>query len=176
MTLTLLDALLVFLAGHKGQSGYDIRQLFQATPLGVFSDSPGSIYPSLARLEARRLLASTGEASGRRRRTYRRTAEGSKALTAWLAMPIVDEAKLKQGEMELRFVMIAESLSWAKALQFLAAAEALYKAKLKELDAFMAGPGAQMTRASRAAVELGMRTCRLRIQWCREMQKQARGT
>lgn len=171
MTLTLLDALLVFLAGHKGKSGYDIRQLFQATPLGVFSDSPGSIYPALARLQARGLLGSSSEPSGRRRRNFRRTAEGTKALTAWLAMPIDDEAKLKQGEIELRFVMIEESLGWTKARQFLAAAEALYKAKLKELDAFMAGPGARMSRASRAAVELGMRTYRLRIQWCREMQE-----
>lgn len=172
MALTLLDALLVFLAGHKGKSGYDIRQLFQATPLGVFSDSPGSIYPSLARLEARRLLASSSEASGRRRRSYRRTAEGWKELSTWLATPLDEEAKRKEGEIELRFVMIAESLSWSKALQFLAAAEALYKKKLRELEAFMAGPGAQMPPASRAAVELGMRIYRLRTQWCRETQRQ----
>lgn len=172
MNLTLLDALLVFLVGHKGQSGYDIRQLFQATPLGIFSDSPGSIYPSLARLEARGLLASSSEAAGRRRRSYSRTAEGTKALNAWLAMRIGDGAKLKPAEVELRFVMIAETHGWAKAKQFLSAAEALYAHELKELEAFMAGPGAAMSRPSRAAVELGMRTVRLRIQWCRDVQKQ----
>ena len=174
--MTLLNSLLVFLAGHKGQSGYDIRQLFQATPLGVFSDSPGSIYPSLARLERHGLLASSSETSGRRRRTYARTREGKKALDAWLATPIKDEAKLKPGEMELRFVMIAETLGWGKAKQFLAAAEALYAAKLKELEVFMAGPGTEMSRASRAAVDLGMRTYRLRIQWCRSVSKQEERT
>ena len=46
MNLTTLDALLIFLVGHKSQSGYDIRQMFQATPLGAFSDSPGSIIAS----------------------------------------------------------------------------------------------------------------------------------
>jgi len=170
MNLALLDALLIFLAGHKGLSGYDIRQLFQATPLGVFSDSPGSIYPSLARLEKRGLLTSTREASGRRRRSYARTAEGGKTLRAWLSRPIEDEAKLWPGEVELRFVMLAESLGWAQATRFLASIETLYAAKLNDLDRFMAGPGAAMSRASGAAVELGMRTYRLRIQWCRELQ------
>ena len=167
MNLTTLDALLIFLVGHKGQSGYDIRQLFQATPLGMFSDSPGSIYPSLARLEARGLLASSAVADGRRQRSYRRTPSGRKAMLAWLNAPVeLDERR--PAEVELRFVMIAEAIGWPHAVQFLEAAEAAYAVRLKELEAFAAGPGAAMDRASRAAFDLGLRSCRVRMAWCRD--------
>src|ERR1700735_3523041 len=84
MKLTTLDALLLFLVSHKGQSGYDIRQLMQSTPLGMFSDSPGAIYPALPRLAQRGLLTRGGEPVGRRRRTYERTDAGVRALEFWL--------------------------------------------------------------------------------------------
>ena len=174
MTLTTLDALLIFLVGHKSQSGYDIRQMFQATPLGMFSDSPGSIYPSLARLEKRGLLTSSAAEGGRRRRSYKRTAAGQKALIAWLERPLeADPRKRRGGEVELRFVLIAESLGWPKALKFLDEVDSAYSAQLAEIEAFMAGPGAQMNAASQASVELGMRTIKLHIEWCREMKRKS---
>jgi len=172
MKLTTLDALLIFLVGHKSQSGYDIRQLFQATPLGMFSDSPGSIYPSLARLEDRGLLAGSTEEGARRRRSYKRTAAGQKALITWLERPLErDPRKRRNGEVELRFVILADALGAPRAVKFLDEIDAVYSAQLREIEAFMAGDGAQMNEASRAANELGMRTIRLHIEWCREMKK-----
>src|SRR5438477_4122462 len=89
MELNTLSALLLFLAERK--SGYDIRLLFKATPLGVFSDSPGAIYPALARLESRGLLTGRSEAGGRRRRAYARTPAGDAALDSWLHAPVDPE-------------------------------------------------------------------------------------
>ena len=37
-------------------SGYDLRKIFTTTAMGSFSDSPGAIYPALARLEANGLV------------------------------------------------------------------------------------------------------------------------
>lgn len=172
MNLTTLDALLIFLVGHKSQSGYDIRQLFQSTPLGVFSDSPGSIYPSLARLEKRGLLTSAVEPGGRRRRNYKRTSAGQKALNGWLERPLErDPRKRRSGEVELRFVLMAEALGMPRAMKFLDEADAAYSAELAEIGTFMAGPGSKMSEASRATTELGMRLIRVHIDWCREMKK-----
>lgn len=172
MNVTTLDALLIFLVAHKSQSGYDIRQLFQSTPLGVFSDSPGSIYPSLARLERRGLLTSAVEPGGRRRRNYKRTAAGQKVLRAWLERPLEhDPRKRRNGEVELRFVLIAEDLGLTRAMRFLDEADAAFSAELAELETFMAGPGGKMSEASRATTELGMRLIRVHIDWCREMKK-----
>src|ERR1700743_2428603 len=111
MKLTTLDGLFLFLVSHKGQSGYDIRQLFQSTPVGIFSDSPGAIYPALARLEKRGLLVGETAEGGRRKRTFQATAAGGEALRGWLQAPIdPDTVARRAEEIDLRFVMVAYTL------------------------------------------------------------------
>ena len=168
--VTALDALLLFLVAHKGQSGYDVRQLMQSTPLGLFSDSPGAIYPALARLEQRGLLASAAEPQGRRKRTYERTDAGVAALTDWLARPVEPDDVQKRGEeLTLRYVMTAETLGRGAAMDFLRACVAAEAAHLAEVEAFRDGPGQAQGRASREAVDLGVRLLRERLAWRREL-------
>jgi DNA-binding PadR family transcriptional regulator len=170
MKLSTLDALLLFLASHKGQSGYDIRQLFQATPLGLFSDSPGAIYPALARLEMRGLLTSDAETSGRRRRAYRRTPGGDKALDAWLTAPLdADAFTRRPQDLDLRYVMMAERLGRAPALAFLREYADVHAQRLAGLEVFCAGPGAAMGQSSREALDLGLRLSRTRQAWCEDV-------
>src|SRR4051812_48118345 len=138
MELNALSALLLFLAERR--SGYDIRLLFKATPLGVFSDSPGAIYPALARLEGRGLLASEAEAGGRRRRAYLRTPLGDAALDAWLRAPVdPDTIARRPHELELRYVVVAMRLGRAAGAAFLVACADAYRARIAELEAFRAG-------------------------------------
>ena len=170
MVIGVFDALLLFLAGDGAKSGYDIRRLFQATPLGIFSDSPGAVYPALARLEHRGLLRSSVEKQGRRRRTYGRTAAGEKALRAWIAEPIDRELLARRPqEFDLRFVITGEFVSWAEAQRFAARCEKLYAADLQRIKEYRDGPGRTMGRTSLAAIELGMRSIRTRLAWCRDV-------
>jgi DNA-binding PadR family transcriptional regulator len=170
MTLTTLDALLLFLVGQKGQSGYDIRQLMASTPLGLFSDSPGAIYPALARLETRGLLSSSAEPEGRRKRLYEQTEAGRAGLKVWLARPVDLEAVTRRPEaLDLRYVMIAETLGREAALRFTRECLALERSHLAELEAFQAGPGQAMSQAPRESTELGVRLLRTRLQWRREL-------
>ena len=66
---------------------------------------------------------------------------------------------------------MAEALGVPRALKFLEEAASAYSAQLAEIETFMAGQGAQMSEASRATTELGMRLIRVHIEWCQEMKK-----
>jgi DNA-binding PadR family transcriptional regulator len=165
MALTTLPALLLFLA--EGQSGYDLRVLFQSTPIGLFSDSPGVVYPALARLERQGLLRGEAQPSARKRRVYRRTGEGEAALGAWLRAPIDPQIVARRPqEIELRYVLIAIRLGAADARPFLAEAGRAYEMRIAELEAFRDANRA-MGPVSIDALDLGVDLFRTRLEWCR---------
>ena len=68
-------------------TSYDLKQMV-AGSVGYFWPFPHSqLYAEPARLAAAGLLEEEVETHGRRRRLYRITAEGRRALTAWLKEP-----------------------------------------------------------------------------------------
>jgi DNA-binding PadR family transcriptional regulator len=165
MALTTLAALLLFLG--EGKSGYDVRRLFQTTPIGLFSDSPGAIYPALARLERAGLLTSEPLPSARRRRVYRRTATGEAALDEWLRAPItVETVERRPHEIELRAVLIALRFGPAAGAPFLDEAARAVERRVADLEAFCAANQA-MGSISLDALDLGVRLFRTRLEWCR---------
>jgi PadR family transcriptional regulator, regulatory protein PadR len=63
--------------------GYQISQEVISRSKGYFELTEGSLYPALHRLERQTMLAAEWkQADGRRRKYYRLTADGRKALTA----------------------------------------------------------------------------------------------
>ena len=63
--------------------GYEIVQTVTGRSNGYFELKEGSLYPALHRLERQKLLLSFWqEADGRRRKYYRLTSAGTKALAA----------------------------------------------------------------------------------------------
>ncbi|MFL6727688.1 MAG: PadR family transcriptional regulator [Sphingomicrobium sp.] len=166
MELTTLAALLLFLG--EGQSGYDVRRLFQTTPIAVFSDSPGVIYPALARLERAGLLSSEAKPSARRRRIYRRTPAGNSALDQWLRGAITTETiERRPQDIELRYVLIAFRFGAAAACRFLDDAAQAFDRRLTQLEAFRAA-NTDMGSPSLDALDLGVILVRTRLQWCRD--------
>jgi DNA-binding PadR family transcriptional regulator len=169
MELTAFSALLLFLG--EARSGYDVRRLFQTTPVAIFSDSPGAIYPAFARLERAGLLESDAQPSGRSRRVYRRTAAGEAALADWLMAPIgCETVERRPHEIELRYVMIASQFGRAEASRFLAEAGLAFGRRVAELEAFSAA-NRDMHGPSLDAVNLGIRLFRTRLEWCRDLQQ-----
>jgi len=70
-------------------SGYDIKRRMAATTAHFYRTSFGSIYPSLARMEAEGLIASErSDSSGRARNAYRILSAGRKVFREWLASPL----------------------------------------------------------------------------------------
>jgi len=63
--------------------GYEITQTVTSRSQGYFELKEGSLYPALHRLERQKLVSAFWrEAEGRRRKYYRLTAAGRKALQA----------------------------------------------------------------------------------------------
>src|SRR5207248_2487608 len=88
--LTPFEHVLIGLVCLSPASGYDLKRIFAATPMGLYQPSSGSLYPALRRLEGKGLvkaLDGTGE-SARHRRVYEPTQAGRAAHATWLRTPV----------------------------------------------------------------------------------------
>jgi len=76
-----LDLLLLAALRGRPAHGYAIVEELKARSEGVFDVAEGTIYPALHRLERQGLIESEwSDDSGRRRRVYRLTRRGGRAL------------------------------------------------------------------------------------------------
>jgi DNA-binding PadR family transcriptional regulator len=131
---TLEHAILGMLS-FQPRSGYDVRRNF-LTNLRYYSDSPGTIYPALRRLEARGWIepapaAEAGES--RSRRPFALTPAGRQELTAWLEQPVAkDDIAQRLAELFLRFTYMGMNIPREKTLAFLRDLEAGLTARAAE--------------------------------------------
>lgn len=78
-------AALAEIATRGAATSYAVAQAFARSPSEFWSGSAGAVYPLIARLAARGLVAPSQAATGKRQRLdYRITPEGRDALEAWL--------------------------------------------------------------------------------------------
>ena len=103
-------------------SAYDVRKIFETTPMGHFSASPGAIYPALKRIEE------NGWVSGRvanantlrPKRVYRLTKTGRKVLVGRVSQPITpDDVRQDLDDFMLRFVFMDKLLSHERIVDLL---------------------------------------------------------
>lgn len=166
--IPLLGRALLGLLQQGESSGYDIRRLFTQTPMGTFSDSPGAIYPALARLEKEGLIQGRNERSAglRQRRIFRLTAAGRAALEAWLAATVTrDDVVRGSNELMLRFGFIETTLGEAEAVRFLQALRREVTGYVAELRRYVDAAGGNMPRSGRLALDFGIRSYDALLQW-----------
>ena len=162
-------ALLGLLHG-KPQSGYDLRKVFATTAMGSFSDSPGAIYPALARLEKQgKIRGKVEESAGvRRKRTYLLTPKGKAAFRDWLAQPITrDDIVHRIGELMLRFAFMGGIVEPRQIARFLRDLEREIAAYIPTLEEFIATQRRQMSLSGRLALECGIQEYLARLEWAR---------
>jgi DNA-binding PadR family transcriptional regulator len=167
-TGTALEHALLGLLHQEPRSGYDLRKVFTVTPFSHFSDSPGAIYPALRRLVARRWVAASAPAGGRRKQVFRLTAAGQKVWRNWLSLlPTRDEVVWEMDSLMLRFAFMGETLPVKAALRFLEAFLREVEAHTGELRAFGAVHGPKMTATGRLAFEAGIGGYEADASWAR---------
>jgi DNA-binding PadR family transcriptional regulator len=168
--LSLLEGALLGLLHDQPQSGYALRKVFQDTPMLHFSDSPGSIYPALKRLEARGVIrgAVEGASTLRPRQVFSLTGAGTAALRAWLAEPVTRDTVVRglEGAM-LRFAFLDRVLGPAETTRFLDALARELAAHVGMLDAFHRQHARVMPLTAALALESGIESYRTHLAWAR---------
>jgi DNA-binding PadR family transcriptional regulator len=164
--MTPLSYALLGLVRQQPRSGYALRKVFETTPLGGYSSSPGSIYPALRSLEKAGLLE-THEHRAHGKGLYHLTLQGERALDVWLRAPIGD-----LGEAMLRFAFLPDE-DWDAIRAFLHSFEQAAEAQSNALRAFLAGEGSSgMSFKARLAVEHGRQGLQASADWARSARRQ----
>src|SRR5262245_20355774 len=167
----MLRSALLGLLAQGPRSGYDLRKQFAETPMQVFSDSPGSIYPALQRLRREGLIveASPRRRSGRRRQDFKLTPAGLRELEAWLRRPITRQDVIRSlDELMLRFAFTGEVLGVARTREFLRELHAQLSAYVAELESFHEAAAPHMSLSGRLALQSGIDGFRLHARWAKE--------
>jgi DNA-binding PadR family transcriptional regulator len=149
-------------------SGYGLKRIFAATPMGVYQPSSGALYPALHRLELRGLiqaLPGNGDNAGRHRRVYEPTQAGQAAHLSWLRTP-VEPATVSHdlGLHLMRFAMMERVFPPHEVLAFLedlANALAEFTAGLERFTAVADLGG----RHPRLALDHGLAVHRASLRW-----------
>jgi DNA-binding PadR family transcriptional regulator len=166
--ISLLGYALLGLIQQQPLSGYALRKVFTATPMGSFSDSPGAIYPALGRLEAEGLIQGTVEdGSGmRRRKVYRLKPAGAAALKRWYALPVTrDDVVRNMGELMLRFAFLGGSVDSSVPHRFLRSLREQLSIYLPQVEEYATIHEAEMPLSGRLALDHGIRGYRASLEW-----------
>jgi DNA-binding PadR family transcriptional regulator len=168
--LTSFEHILLGLICAAPSSGYDLKRIFAATPMGVYQPSSGALYPALRRLELGGLVraqTSSGRAdkSARHRRVYEPTQTGRAAHVSWLNIPV--EAATVSRDLGLhlmRFVMMEYVSPRAEVLKFLQNLADALAAFTAELERYAKATDLS-DRHPRLALDHGLAVHRASLRW-----------
>jgi DNA-binding PadR family transcriptional regulator len=118
-TASTLEFALAGLLRQKAQSGYDLRKTFTETAMRHYSDSPGSIYPALKRLQARGWIEAEPKDS-RGREVFHLSNEGVDGLAEWLSRDVTrNDVVFRVAELMLRFAFMDGNVPRSTTIRFL---------------------------------------------------------
>jgi DNA-binding PadR family transcriptional regulator len=169
--LTPFEHILLGLICLAPSSGYDLKRIFAATPMGLYQPSSGALYPALRRLELRGLVQAQVPArqearSARQRRVYELTQSGQAAHMSWLRTPVAPATvSYDLGLHLMRFVMMEHLLPPDEVLTFLQNLRDALAALTAQLEQYAAGPADLDNRHPRLALDHGLAVHRASLQW-----------
>jgi DNA-binding PadR family transcriptional regulator len=119
---------------HQPCTTHFVRTRFRASPSARFSDSAGSIYPMMKRLQQRGLVSSRERTEGRRRvRYYSCSKKGRTLLGRWIGPPLDEDAALTIDPLRTRMIYLDLVAPRARADWF-AEAESILRQQLARIE------------------------------------------
>jgi DNA-binding PadR family transcriptional regulator len=172
-----LPFLLLGLLDGEARSGYDLRRVFQDTPMAAHSDSPGSIYPALKSLERRGFVKARTDTARplRPRRVYRVTPSGRAALLAWLRRPPAPRDILRNSiAFEAKLAFMTGRLAPSDIARITDAYAQAVAGHIENVRAYAREHAAHLPLSARLALEGGLALLEARHSWVRRASRELR--
>ena len=164
---TTLGYILIGLCAQAPRSGYALRKVFDDTPLGRYSSSPGSIYPALKVLSRDGLVdRTTGKQA-----VFRPTSAGLDALKQWLSADItVSDVARDWDIVILRFAFLDLLDDRKVSGRFLSSLDTALSQHTEEVRTYLRHEADDMPAHGRLAIESGLATLETQADWVRKAQ------
>ena len=166
---TLRLALLGLIA-REPCSAYDVRKVFEATPMGHFSASPGAIYPALKRLEDNGWISGRAAKAKtlRPKRVYRLTTKGRQALTKRLSQEIThDDVTRNLDDVILRFAFMDKLLDREQIADLLNQLRSEMESCLSSLQELLESIRNELSFCDELSMKHGIAKARMNIAWAK---------
>lgn len=157
---------LIGLVQEEPRSGYALRKVFETTPMGTFSSSPGSIYPALKKLVKagvleQRPLPSNGK------KLFHITQQGAREMKEWLIAPVTAEEVAGSIDLALlRFAFLQNIEEIEATRNFLVSFKAAVRDQIETLETYLSSPESnELSRHGRLAVENGLLGFNAHLKW-----------
>jgi DNA-binding PadR family transcriptional regulator len=163
-----LEFALAGLLRYKSQSGYDLRKTFTETAMRHYSDSPGSVYPALRRLQARGWIEA--EPKDRRgREAFHLSREGVAAFLEWLTRDLTrDDVAWRLKEVMLRFAFMDGNVPRSTTIRFLDQFEREFSVYVGERRAkFERDSYMKPVHTGLLAFQMGIEVMEAQLSWAR---------
>jgi DNA-binding PadR family transcriptional regulator len=170
--ISTLEFALLGLLRQKPKSGYDLRKTFTDTAMSNYSDSPGSIYPALRRLQTKGLIEPEPGPEPRDRRgreVFRITPGGVAALVEWLGRDLTrKDVTTRLKEIMLRFAFMDGNVPRATAIRFLEQFEREFRVHVAELRArYERDSSSGIVHTGLLAFQFGVESMEGQLEWAR---------
>src|SRR5580692_7903637 len=165
-----LEFALVGMLRYKSQSGYELRKTFTETAMRYYSDSPGSIYPALRRLQARGWIEA--EPKDRRgREAFHLSHEGVSQFLEWLTRDLTrDDVAWRLKEVMLRFALMDGNVQRSTTIRFLEQFEREFSIHVEERCAkFERDSYMKPLHTGLLAFEMGIEVMETQLKWARNV-------
>ena len=168
--LSTLSLAILGLISQNPLTGYDLRKVFQTTPMGHFSSSPGAIYPALKRIEEAGWIrsATTDGRTGRQRVAYEITARGLKVFKEHLSRPVTQEdVTWHLDQLMLRFAFMDGVMGREEVVEFLQEFATQLDTHMADLRRYFDGVKDILPACGKLAMESGIQDYEMHAQWAR---------
>lgn len=152
------------------QSGYDLKRVFERTPMGHFSSSPGAIYPALKRMEGDGWIAEQAVEGGNPRgsRVLCVTPLGAQVLRQAFLRPVIrNDVIHNMDQLLLKFVFMKPLVGHRALVEFTHQLMGALTDYLAELQAIVVACKGKVGLEAELGLQHGVASYVMHLNWAR---------